>query len=529
VTRFDDIPSLVAGCAGDDPALTFYEGRTLTGSLGYGALRERVEAVAGYLWESLGVRRGDRIALLSRNRLEVPVLMLAAMRLGAVIVPLNPTAPSDDWTYIAGHARVRGCFASHELLAKVTISGDSFVRPLDELAHVRGHAPAPGPDVGSAMAVILYTSGTTGRPKGVVLTQQNLLLNAWSMAANFGLCGTTQLAVLPLYHAHALGFGLMTALTTRGHLVFTDRFDPFAWAEIIRAHEVTITSVVPTLLPPLLQVRTTAERVPSLRTILVSSAPLSVDLARDFEHRTKLTLVQGWGLSEYTNFACCMSPDEDPTTRDELMFGFEVPCVGSALPGTEVRVVDAIGNEAPPEVRGELCVRGHSTMLSYLDDPAATSKTIDADGWLHTGDEGFSVMRSGKRRLFVSGRIKEIIIRGGEKHSPIALERIITTAVPELAGRIAILGFAHAVLGEEIGAYVEAEAASDDDVRARLTAALDAMGGEQRPKIVLFGSQSIPRTHTGKVQRRKLQPLFEPHAGCRGPTQMLSIELGSPR
>jgi len=523
MTRFDDIPSLVASHAGDNrPALTFYEGRTLAGSLSHGELCERVEAAAGYLWESLGVRRGDRIALLSPNRLEVPVVMLAAMRLGAVIVPLNPAAPSEDWTYIAGHARARGCFASHELLSKVTIGSEAFVRPIDELARCRGRAPAADPDLGSAMAVILYTSGTTGRPKGVVLAQQNLIANAWSMAWSLGMSGAVQLAVLPLYHAHALGFGLMTALTTRGHLVFTDRFDPFAWSEIIRAHEVAITSVVPTLLPPLLQVRTTAERVPSLRAILVSSAPLSAELARDFEHRTRLPLLQGWGLSEYTNFACCMSPYEDPSTRDELMFGYEVPCIGGALPGTEVRVVDATGNEALPGVRGELCVRGHSTMLSYLDDPEGTSKTIDADGWLRTGDEGFSVLHGGKRRFFVSGRIKEIIIRGGEKHSPIALERIITTAVPELAGRIAILGFAHAVHGEEIGAYVEAEATSDE-VCARLAAALDAMEGEQRPKIVLFGAQAIPRTHTGKVQRRKLQPLFEPHAACRGPTQMISL------
>src|SRR5688572_27525053 len=115
MTGFDDIPSLVASSARDvRPALTFYEGRTLSGSMSHWQLCVRVEAVAGYLWESLGVRRGDRIAMLSPNRLEVPVLMLAAMRLGAVIVPLNPTAPSEDWTYINDHAKVRGCFASSE-------------------------------------------------------------------------------------------------------------------------------------------------------------------------------------------------------------------------------------------------------------------------------------------------------------------------------------------------------------------------------------------------------------------------------
>jgi acyl-CoA synthetase (AMP-forming)/AMP-acid ligase II len=307
--------------------------------------------------------------------------------------------------------------------------------------------------------------------------------------------------VLPLYHAHALGFGLMTALTTHGHLVFTDRFDPLAWPDLVRAHGVTYTSVVPTLLPLLLQVKVTAARVPSLRAILVSSAPLTADLARDFTSRTGLRLVQGWGLSEYTNFACCMSPDED------LIIEQDVPSVGRPLPGTEVQIID-----------GELCVRGHSTMLSYLDDPEASAKVIDRDGWLHTGDQGTSI----DGRFFITGRLKEIIIRGGEKHSPLALERILTTAVPELAGRIAVLGFPHAVHGEEVGAYVESEIASDE-VRARLAAALEAMGNEQRPKVVLIGARPIPRTHTGKVQRRKLQPLFEEHAACRWPTKLISV------
>ena len=121
---------------------------------------------------------------------------------------------------------------------------------------------------------MLYTSGTTGNPKGVALPQGSLLANAWSMAVNFGLEGETQLAVLPLYHAHAFGFGLMTALTTGGHLVFTDRFDPFSWAEVIRAESVTLTSVVPTLLAPLLQL-VRRDKVPGLRAILVSSAPLT--------------------------------------------------------------------------------------------------------------------------------------------------------------------------------------------------------------------------------------------------------------
>ena len=114
------------------------------------------------------------------------------------------------------------------------------------------------------MAIVLYTSGTTGNPKGVALGQGSLLANAWSMALNFGFKDETQFAVLPLYHAHALGFGLMTTLTTGGHLVFMERFDPFAWGEVLRLEWVTLTSVVPTLLQPLLQVGVRAEKLPEV-------------------------------------------------------------------------------------------------------------------------------------------------------------------------------------------------------------------------------------------------------------------------
>ncbi len=533
IPRFDDIPSLLATMRGERPALTYYEGRKLVRALSYGELRAHIEDVAGQLWHVHGVRPGDRIAVLSANRIEVPVMFLALMRIGAAVVPLNPTSPPEDWSYIIGHSKAKTTFATRDLLAKV-----ANAHPIEDVFELRADA-APSLDSSPAgsMAVVLYTSGTTGRPKGVTLAQRNLCANAWSMAVNFGLHETTQFAVLPLYHAHAFGFGLMSALTTGGHLVFADKFDPFAWPEIIRAHEVTFTSVVPTLLPPLLQTRAHADKVPTLRAILVSSAPLGVDLARDFETRTKIPLVQGWGLSEYTNFACCMSPvgstkiqptghstelAEEQAERDELYFNFEVPSIGSPLSGTEVRVIDAAGHELPADGRGEICVRGHSTMIAYLEDPEATAKTIDPDGWLHTGDEGYFIVHRGKRRFFISGRIKEIIIRGGEKHSPIALERTILGAVPELLGHLAILGFRHDVQGEEVGAYIEALAFTDE-IRARFMTAVEAMPVDQRPKIVLFGAEPIPRTHTGKVQRRKLQHLFEPYAAARGPTKIVAV------
>jgi long-chain acyl-CoA synthetase len=500
------------------PALTFYRGKNLDGRTTYGELRTRVLSLANVLRES-GLEPGDRVAILSPNRFEIPVIVLALLRLGAVVVPLNPSSSPSDWAFVLKHSRARALFATGELLGQVTAeSRPDLVWPVEPSLDGLDPSPRPPPvpdDLADRLGVVLYTSGTTGDPKGVGLRQRNAFSNAWSMAVNFSLERSTQLAVLPLYHAHAFGFGLMTALTTAGHLVFTERLEPFTWAHVISAESVTVTSVVPTMLPMLLAAGVTQKKVPTLRHILVSSAPVSVDAARDFEKKTSIPLMVGWGLSEYTNFACCMPPGATPEAHALLLGSEAVPSIGPALVGTEVRVLAPNGDLAAEGEPGELLVRGHSTMQGYLDDPAATARTLDSDGFIHTGDEGLFRLHEGRPVFFVTGRIKEIIIRDAEKYSPLALERRVLLSVPELAGKLVILGFPHEAHGEEVGAYVE-DAVLDAELRARLESAVAAMPLAERPKVVLYGSRLIPRTHTGKIQRRKMQEWFAPWARHRG-------------
>jgi long-chain acyl-CoA synthetase len=524
---FADIPSLLAALAHRaeaDPeaaALTCYHGRTRTGQLTHRELLQRIAAAHRHL-AVLGIERGDRVAVLSPNRLEIPVLYLGALSLGAALVPLNPGAPPEDWSYVIGHAGAKLLVTDSELAVRLQPQAIPVCR-VEEVA-----TPGVGErgSAGSAddLAIVLYTSGTTGHPKGVALTQGNVLANGWSMARCFGLGAQgrdTQLAVLPLFHAHAFGFGLMSALTSGSHLVLAERFDPFAWPEVIRRESVTVTSVVPTLLAPLLETRVHADKVPGLRCLLVSSAPLAPGTARKFEETTGIRLMHGWGLSEYTNFACCLSPALADSERRSLLEEGELASIGSPLEDTEVKVVDAGGRSLGPDQRGELCVRGPSRMRGYFHDDAATAAAVDADGWLHTGDEGF--FRAGRRPVFfVSGRLKEVIIRGGEKVSPLAVERMIFAHVPELDGRLVVLGFPHATHGEEVGAYIELPVI-DAPLRAALTAALDTLSLDLRPKVVLHGSTAIPRTHTGKIQRRKLQPLFARFNEVRGPVHIEAL------
>jgi long-chain acyl-CoA synthetase len=516
LTMVDDLATLLEARRAQErsPAWTFYRGRTRTRHFTWSMVVDHVERLAGHLARECGVGPGDRVAILSGNGPELAALLLAIPRAGAVSVPLNPGAPPEDWATSIAHSATRLVFAQEDSISRVP-AGGATVLPLEGVLDRGGDPLPPIPGSASAPAVILYTSGTTGQPKGVVLSQRSMIANASRMAARFGLDRTTQLAVLPLFHAHALGFGLMSALVSGGHLVVAERFDPFSWAEVIRAEGVQVTSVVPTLLRPLLDVRTRHDAVPTLERMLVSSAPLEASLARTFQERTGIALMHGWGLSEYTNFACCLPRDLTAGERRDLLFGGASASIGTPLPGTEVEVRDGDGARLPEGRTGELFVRGDGTMLSYFQDPEATRRAIDEAGWLRTGDEGRFSLHRGRPFFHVTGRIKEIIIRGGEKISPVAVEQRLLRTVPELAGKLVVLGFSHEVQGEEVGAYLEM-AALPEATEQRLREALSAMTLETRPKVVLFGAMNIPRTHTGKIQRRKLQPLFSRFGSWRG-------------
>jgi long-chain acyl-CoA synthetase len=185
-----------------------------------------------------------------------------------------------------------------------------------------------------------------------------------------------------------------------------------------------------------------------------------------------------------------------------------------------VRILDEEGHPAAEGTLGELQIRGPSLMRGYFRDPMGTSTTI-SEGWLRTGDQGYFRMHGGRAMYFITGRIKEIIIRSGEKFSPVAIEKKICEEVPEAAGRLVVLGFPHSGYGEEVGAYLEDSASSE--LRERLLTAIRALPLEMRPKILLYGSHPIPRTHTGKVQRRKLQSLFAPYVDCRGQTKAVAV------
>lgn len=522
-TILEDIPALLAWLGTvEGTALSFHRGRAQVGQLTYGALVDNVARAAATLTR-LGVRAGDRVAIGAPNCLELPVWLLAAWRLGAAAVPLDPQAPSGDWRFILDDAGVRGLVAAPELVDVVPAAKLGFVRSLAEGYGDHLSQPLPQPTgAREAAAVILYTSGTMGLPRGVTLSQRNLLSNASAMALRFGLQRATQVAVLPLYHAHALGFGLMTSLVTRGHLVFTDRFEPKTWRELVHGHAATWASLTPSLLPSLLATRLRRTEVPSLRGLLVSSVPLTTELARRFEEESAVPLAHGWGLSEYTSFACCTDPFASDEARRALLWEGDAPSVGTPLSGTEVSVRGEWGERRTEGERGELCVRGPCRMQSYFRDAGATARALYGD-WLRTGDQGYFRTVAGSQVFYVSGRMKEMVIRGGETHSPVAVQNRIVAELPEVCGRLVVLGFPHALQGEELGAYVEIDR-MPDALPQRLLDAVDKLPHAARPKVILHGPQPIPRTHSGKVQRQLLVPLFAAFHDVTGRTRVQRVQ-----
>lgn len=497
----------------DMPALTFYQGTERGTFLTYRDYLDQIDAWAAYLQQE-GVHPGDRVATLLHNRAEVPLIYLAAMCIGAVVVPLNPGYSPAEMGFVIGDADPV-IVLSDELTWRDRFEAACTGRALrlvEQVVLPAGSRPQPVDLSAQNPAIILYTSGTTSFPKGVVQTHGNLIVNAWSVIKTLEMDKPVQYSIMPFYHAHAVGFGMMTCLLSVGHLVMTTRLDPSAWPQVIARERVTVTSMVPSLLQVLAGAGVAKSDVPSLRWLFVSAAPLPSALARRFEEQSGLRIAHGWGLSEFTNWATILPAEMDPDIREAMMFGQPVPCVGYQVDGAEVEVVRPDGGLTEPGELGELRLRGPSLTQGYFGNPEASANAF-RDGWLYSGDEGYFLYESGRKYFFVTDRIKDIIIRGGDKVSPAAVEAALLTDLPELAGRLVALGYPHHAYGEEVGLVVEL--ADLEPFRDRLAKAVAALPVRTRPKVILWGADVVPRTHSGKTKRRMLVPHFEQY-GRRG-------------
>jgi len=363
-------------------------------------------------------------------------------------------------------------------------------------------------------ALVVYTSGTTGAPKGVVLTQQNLLVDADAIARWHGLGPDTRLmCVLPTHHVNGLVVTLVTPFLAGGSVVLNRRFRTRDFWPRLAREGVQVVSVVPTLLAFLLE--EAAARgldLTRFRYPICGAGPLTVELAQRFEERFGFPIVHGYGLSETTCYSCFLPVDLAPGEHGRWMRDFGFPSIGVPLDVNEMAIHDAAGRELAPGERGEIVLRGPNVMKGYYRRPEANAETF-AFGWFRSGDEGFFELDArGRRFFFITGRIKELIIRGGVNLSPFEIDEVLNR-IPGVARGLAV-GFENDWYGEEVGAYVRRAPGAELSAEEILAACRARLPFSKSPKVVVFGDD-VPVTSTGKYQRVRLRPLFAEHKGTQ--------------
>jgi long-chain acyl-CoA synthetase len=473
-----------------------------------------------------GIEKGARVAILSGNLDHAIVLYLAIWSLGGCVVPLNAAESEERKAFILEDSGARVLFARTTFAAEaqrlargrgipfVALAVHDVEAELESVAHVYprdGATLEPEPldreelAAADCEAVLVYTSGTTGAPKGVLLDQHNVLAAADAMAAWHGWDEHTRmLCVLPIHHVNGMIVSHVTSLYAGGSCVLQSRFQSETFWRCVELERITNVSVVPTLLEFLLDAGAPAGPVAqerSLQTVLCGAGPLLVDTALAFEARFGVPVIHGYGLSETTAYNCQLPVDLSDAERRSWLGAHGFPSIGCALPHQELAIRRADGTFAVAAERGEICIRGEVVSRGYWMRNDA-NRDVFRDGWLHSGDEGFFLPGPGGRPFFfISGRIKELIIRGGINYSPLEIDRVLS-AHPAVHYALAF-PFENRYYGEEVAAYVVPRKGCDVTEQELVSWCRERLDFARGPKVVLFGDD-IPYTSTGKPKRIEL-------------------------
>ncbi len=395
-------------------------------SLGFGALAEAVERVAAGLG-ARGFRKGDVLGLACPNGAEFVLAFHGALRLGGAVTPLNPVYTASEMAHQLRDAGARFLLAGGAILDKAReVAVAAGIQELFVIGEGEGATPfaaleagsSPLPEVeldpASHPAALPYSSGTTGLPKGVLLSHRNLAVNVLQSAALGLEESDVVLGVLPLFHIFGLNVAMNTTLATGATLVLMPRFELEECLAVLERHRVTYAFLVPPILLALAKHPAVARYdLSALRCILSGAAPLGEDLAREVEARLGCRVRQGYGLTE-TSPVLLVAPEDGSAPRAS---------VGRLVGGTEALVVDPeAGTVLGPGQPGELWVRGPQVMGGYLNRPEETAQALDAEGWFHTGDIAYADETG---HFFVVDRLKELIKVKGMQVAPAELEALL--------------------------------------------------------------------------------------------------------
>ena len=468
-------------------------------ALSYAELDDASARMAALL-SARGVEPGDRVALILPNVTAFPIAYYGALRTGAVVVPMNPLLKAREMAFVLEDAGVRALvtcapYADEALRAATATETACLVVNTSEF-ETEFAAARPTPEIvdrpDGATAVILYTSGTTGTPKGAQLTHRNLTTNTRACVETLFHLGPADVLFggLPLFHAFGQTCALNAAIAAGASLTLLPRFDPSTALELMARDHVTVFLGVPTMYTALLQ-STLSDGcdISTLRLRLAVSggSALPVEILHSFERTFDAVVLEGYGLSETSPVATFNHPDRPRRPGS----------IGIPLRGVELRLAAEDGTDAAPGEIGEIAIRGENVMSGYWNNPAATALAC-RNGWFHTGD---LARRDEDGFYFIVDRKKDLIIRGGYNVYPREIEEVLYThpAVAEAA----VVGVPHAALGEEVAAVVvlrPGEQPTADEIQAFVK---QHVAPYKYPRIVTFAEQ-LPKGPTGKILKREI-------------------------
>lgn len=489
--------------------------------LSYAAVNGLANQVANLL-ESRGVGKGDKVALSCPNLPYFPVIYNAILKVGAVAVPLNVLLKPREVAYHLddSDAKAYFCFegtpelpmgqGGWEAFGQVPACEHFFVLPADPMSansSVEGAEPVSAATLGDLPqthetavtepgdpAVILYTSGTTGQPKGAVLTHSNMIMNSvLSDSLYERRPDDVMLAVLPLFHSFGQSVVMNTGFYHRSTLVLLPRFDAAAALQAMQDEKVTVFIGVPTMYWGLLACDELDKFdlpaiTANLRICVSGGAALPVEVLNSFKQRFDVEILEGYGLSE-TSPAATFNRTDIPTKPGSI---------GPGVWGVDVRLIDEDWNEVGGEGPGEIAIRGHNVMAGYYKRPRETAESI-RDGWFRTGD---IATRDEDGYFFIVDRAKDMIVRGGFNVYPREVEEVLMTH-PDVS-LAAVLGVPDESRGEEVKAFVIPERGATTDEAGLIAWCRDNMAAYKYPRTVEF-REELPMTATGKILKRELR------------------------
>jgi acyl-CoA synthetase (AMP-forming)/AMP-acid ligase II len=478
--------------------------------LSYGELAALTDKMSLY-FDQVGIKPGEHVALYMPNGLGCLAFFLATLCSGRVIAPLNLLAHRTQLEYVLEHCEARMVFTTPELAPKLReaslklarspqlleLDADLCSGPWSAIGSKASAAPLIRPD---APALLMYTSGTTGQPKGAYLSQKNLLAAAQSVAAWHTLTPQDRVqSALPIYHINGQVIATLTPFVSGGSIIAPRKFSTSSWWSIARRYQPTWLNMVPTIIayllnePPESSVDASQSRglaaCPGLRFGRSASAPLPPEHHRAFEERFQIPVIEAMGMTETASVVFC----------NPMQGQRKIGTPGQVV-GVEAKVVDPQGLSLADGERGEIWLRGPNVMTGYFRAPEQTRDSFSAE-WMRTGDLGH---RDREGFFYITGRLKELIIKGGENIAPREIDEALLRhpAVLEAAA----VGIPDANYGQEILAAIilkDSHAASPELEASLRDFCLSELGKYKSPKIYKFVTD-LPKGPSGKVQRLKI-------------------------